>query len=521
MKKYILIAAVSVLAFTACEKDYLETSPEDAVAPATIFQNTDNAKLAVNGIARLMTKQYMSSQGYNGEGTIKTHYGTWPGMHSSRPYTGFNYIHNFTAYDQQNYYVDIFAWFYYYKLISNANTILAYIDAAEGSESDKNFIKAQALVYRAYCYLMVSQIYAPRWSSSNNGAAKAVPLRLEPSKEPYDKATLGEVYTQIYKDLDDAISLFENSSYVRPASDFFLPDVTAAHAVYARAAATRLDWEKVVAHAPSARAGHDLMGNEAYHDGFSTPNSEWIWGVYDAEDQTLYYYSYYAYAGSNASSSQCRTYPTLISKTLIDQIPEEDTRKDLFLIPESTSLYAATTGKATTAWTNTVKAKYPVGTADTFGADKYLFNTSTIYAYMQFKHRGTFAPGGGPFNLFRSAEMLYLEAEARYMLGGQESTVKNLLETAVKPYNAGYTCTASGAALLDEVKLYRAFDLFLEGQDWFDLKRWGVSLSRKSWAEGGSCLEALAITYGPDEKNGWTYYAPLLEVEHNNNLFSN
>ena len=134
---------------------------------------------------------------------------------------------------------------------------------------------------------------------------------------------------------------------------------------------------------------------------------------------------------------------------------------------------------------------------------------------MQFKMRATFAPGGGSFHLFRSAEMLYLEAEARYNLGGQENTVRSLLETAVKPYNAGYACNASGAALLAELKLYRGFDLWAEGQDWFDLKRWGDNVSRKSWAEGGSCLEALAITYGPNEKNGWCYYAPLMETDYN------
>ena len=505
MKKYIIILAVSMLALSACKKDFLETFPEDSVAPATIFENTDNAKLAVNGIARLMTKQYMSSQGYNGEGTIKTHYGVWPGNDSSRPYTGFNYIHNFTAYDQQNYYVDIFAWFYYYKLISNANTIIAHIDDAEGTESDRNFIKAQALVYRAYSYLMVSQIYAPRWASSNNGAAEAIPLRLEPNTDPVDKSTLAEIYAQIYKDLDEAIDLFDKSSYVRPASDFYLPDITAAHAVYARAAATRQDWNTVISHAEAARYGHSLMGDDDYHAGFSTPNNEWIWGVYDAEDQTIYYYSYYAYIGSNASSGQCRNYPTLMSRKLIEQIPEEDTRRDLFLVPESTDLYAATTGKATNAYRKEIMEKYP---------DR-LYSTSQVYAYMHFKFLASFYPGGGSFHLFRSAEMYYLEAEARYMAGGQESTVQSLLEEAVKPYNAAYTCTKTGEELLDEVKLYRRFDLWGEGLDWFDCKRWNISIDRKSWADGGSCMDALAISYGPDEKNGWCYYAPLKETDYN------
>ena len=505
MKKYIILLAAAFLALTACNKEFLETKPEDSVAPATIFENTDNAKLAINGLARLMTKQYMSSQGYNGEGTIKTHYGVWPGNDASRSYTGFNYIHNFTAYDQQNYYVDIFAWFYYYKLISNANAIIAYIDEAEGTDSDRNYIKAQALVYRAYSYLMVSQIYGPRWVSSNNGSDKAVPLRLDNSTEAIDKATLGEVFTQIYKDLDEAITLFGQSDYVRPSEDFYLPDVKVAHAVYARAAATREDWNAVVTHATAARNGFKIMGETAYFDGFNTPNNEWIWGVYDAEDQTLYYYSYYAYIGANASSSQCRTYPTLISRKLIEQIPESDVRRGLYLIPESENLYASSTGKATTAYANSVKKTYA----------SRLYSTSQIYAYMHFKFLCSFYPGGGPFHLFRAAEMYYLEAEAKCHLGGQDAAVQALMNEVVRPYDADYTCSATGSDLLEEVKLYRRFDLWGEGLDWFDCKRWNISIDRKSWADGGSCIDALAISYGPNEKNGWAYYAPLKETDYN------
>lgn len=516
MKKYIiLLAAASLFALTACDKEFLETSPEDAVAPATIFENTDNAKLAINGIARLMSVQYMSNQGYNGEGTIKTHYGNWPGQDCSRPYMSYDYIHKFEAYDQQNYYWTLYVWFYYYKLISNANTVIAYINDAEGTDSDRAYLRAQALVYRAYSYLMLSQIYGPRWASSDNGAAKCVPLRLVPSTEPLDKATVAEVYKQIYDDLDEAITLFGESDYVRPASDFFLPDLTVAHAVYARAAATRLDWDTVIPHAKAARAGHDLMGVEEYHKGFSEPNDEWIWGVYDAADQTLYYYSLFAYIGSNASSGQCRNYPTLINKLLIDRIPAGDARRDLYLVPESADLYNATTGAAKTAWTNAVKAKYPVGKADTFGPDKYLFDTSKIFAYMQFKFRAQFAPGGGSFHLFRSAEMLYLEAEALCMKGGKDSEAAALLVSAVKPYNPDYTCALTGAALLDEVKLYRRFDLWGEGLDWFDCKRWNQRMVRTPWSKGGNCHEGLACDFGPEERNGWTIYAPLKETDYN------
>ena len=71
----LVIAALSLA--SSCAKDYMETAPESAESPATIFATTDNVKLAINGICRMMTTQYWSQQGLNGEGTIKTWFGNF------------------------------------------------------------------------------------------------------------------------------------------------------------------------------------------------------------------------------------------------------------------------------------------------------------------------------------------------------------------------------------------------------------------------------------------------------------
>ena len=78
MKKYIAMIAAA-LSLSACSSDYLETSPEDSVATPTIFSTTDNVKLAVNGLAKMMTDFYIG-QGFNGEGTIKTWYNNYMGQ---------------------------------------------------------------------------------------------------------------------------------------------------------------------------------------------------------------------------------------------------------------------------------------------------------------------------------------------------------------------------------------------------------------------------------------------------------
>ena len=63
MKKYIYLLSIATLALSACSKDYLDTNPESQMGTATVISNTQNAEMALNGICKAMTTQYMSKQG--------------------------------------------------------------------------------------------------------------------------------------------------------------------------------------------------------------------------------------------------------------------------------------------------------------------------------------------------------------------------------------------------------------------------------------------------------------------------
>ena len=66
--------------------------------------------------------------------------------------------------------------------------------------------------------------------------------------------------TQIYKDLDDAIALFNGSSY----SDqlIWTPDVNVAHGLKARAAAIKLDYQTMRDEARAARQGYPIYNRQ-------------------------------------------------------------------------------------------------------------------------------------------------------------------------------------------------------------------------------------------------------------------
>lgn len=153
MKKYIFLLSVAALGFTACESDYLDTAPEASTATATIVESTDNVELSIMGICRAMSQQYLGVQGCNGEGTIKNWFGNYPGGDTQKSnLTGWSSIINGTFHlTRTNTYLT-YPWFYYYKLISNANGVICNIDNATGTESDKAYLKAQALTFRAYSF---------------------------------------------------------------------------------------------------------------------------------------------------------------------------------------------------------------------------------------------------------------------------------------------------------------------------------------------------------------------------------
>ncbi len=511
MKKSIYTLGLGlVLLSSSCASDYLDTEPQSSANTNIIFETTENGKLAVNGICRMMVSQYLSSQGFNGEGTIKTWYGNYPGNDFQKcNLTGWSSIINGTYHERNTSSYDYYPWFYYYKLIGNANAIINNIENASGTQADIQFIKAQGLTFRAYSYFMLSQLYCKRWVDSNNGASRGLPLRLDQSTGELPASSLGEVYKQVYADLDEAIKLFNESGKDRAKGDNYSPNLNVAYAVYARAALTREDWASAAQYAPLARKGYPLMSNADYVDGgFNSPNQEWIWSVYGAADQTIYYYSFHAYQGSNSSASICRSYPCAISKELYDQIPDTDVRKTMFLGPKEGETYTTSNGRASSgALFNRAKNDY----------GSKLYGTSYIFAYMQFKFQVEAQPGVGHVNNFRSAEMYLTEAEANCHLG-KEAEAQALLEELNKERNPEYTCEKTGADLLEEVKLYRRFDLWGEGFDWFDYKRWKQPIVRHAHKDGGSFHAQFAVTVNPQDENEWTWVYPAKEVDYNLDL---
>ncbi len=528
-----LVFGAGILA--SCGSDYLNTTPTKSIGTGTAIGTAKNAYKALNGIAKTMsTQQYAYSQGCAGENRVISLY---------ENYCSQNYLYNAYAsgwasimnlqYSQRNNTsYSQYPYNYYYNIIGQANTIIANIDHATGDENLKNYDKAAALTFRAYAYEKLLHYYAPRWQDSNNGAKKVLPLRLDESTGDLAPSSMADTYAQIYKDCEDAVSLFSKSNYQRSSSEVWIPNVNVAHAVYARAALTRQDYKTALTEATAAREGYPLMSNADYQSGFCKPTSEWIMGSYGNASENMWYWSYGTQFSANGYITSNTWYGAgQMNDALSRQIPNTDIRKHLFLTQDKIG------------WSNDKNTVYldyddkdPATVAAYNKAISYMDSIHNAYTssyatpYLtahpsagknflgrlpmgsQWKFFVFDTPGVGYLPFIRSSEMLLIEAEANYFLGNAPAAQTNLVELNAKSgRDAEYTCTNTGDALFEEIRKYRELELWGEGFEYSDLKRWNLPLDRTT---GNNVASYTKVKVEANNAN-WIWATPQHETDYN------
>ena len=523
---------------SSCAGDYLDTAPTDSTGATDAVGTTANAMKALNGIAKIMTTQHSYfGGGFAGENNIMIQYESYPSENYNYNYyaSGWSPIFNQEFHTRTNSIYDAYAWYYYYTIAGNANTILANIDNAEGTEAERNFVKASALTFRAYAFEKLVHYYCWRWQDSNNGASQGIVLRLDESTGGQGYATLAETYAQIYKDLDEAIMLFEQSGMDRNASQVWMPNINVAHAIYARAALTKQDYTKALTEAKLARQNYPLMSNAEYHAGFCNPTSEWIFGSFGSAQENNWYWSYgtqYACNGYYANAAGAANGAGSIGRELINRIPNNDARKALFLTEDKFPGYNFNDGSAMDLGYGILGMGGGEEKADALWEEAAAYcqkmavsgleapyQAGYMYLGGQLKFYVFDTPGVSYLPFIRSSEMVLVEAEANYFLNDETAARAALVElNATSGRNPEYTCDKSGEALWNEIMDYRELELWGEGFAWSDYKRWNRDIVRHSFAEGGNAHISVAKTIPASGVNKWTWDVPLNETDYNDEL---
>ncbi len=529
LNKILLSGVVAAMALSSCSDEFLDTAPTESVSTSSVFSSTDNVKAAVNGLALLMCQQHGAfQQGYCGENNIISYYNEYTSQEFryNQMAAGWYPIMNGTYTSRTTSRYCRYPWSYYYEIIANANAIIANVDGASGLETEKAFYKAQALTFRAYCYVKLLELYTPRWQDTNNGAVDGVVLRLDESTGSMPLSSVADCYAQIYADLDEAIALFKESNRDRKASEVWLTNINVAYGVYARAALHKQDYSKALENAKLAREGYKLMSNDEYAAGFATPTSEWLFGSYGDANENQWYWSFGTQFACNAYYANNTNYGAgAIERELSDRMPANDTRMSLFLTADKLEgfdlsdekVMDQTYGYLLSADARATAAAYcnsmtPKGYEAPYQSGYYYLGSHLKFWVFD-------TPGVSYLPFMRSSEMVLIEAEANYFLGKTEAAQASLVElNATSGRNPEYTCTKTGDDLFQEIVDYRELELWGEGFNWYDVKRWNKDIVRKSFEEGGNCHAATAVTIKASDKSCWIWSIPDTETLYNDEI---
>ncbi len=362
-------------------------------------------------------------------------------------------------------------WGNMYKQIYAANQVAATVDP-ETEDGTLQFFLAQALAIRAFDYFNLAQIY--QFTYQGNEDAPCVPLILdtnanEAGTNGWPRNTVGEVYEQIMKDINLAVSLLEKSDKVRDDKRYV--DLAVAYGLRARIEMVMQNWSAAAADAQ--KAIDNSSATPASFEDVSKPTfkditeKDWMWGILIAETDrvvTSGIVNWISHMGSlnygYASVGAWRR----INPTLYESIAATDARKGWWLDAggKSVNLDAAQQAYLTS------EAGAPAYTQVKFAPYK-----DEIYA-------GTNA---NDVPLMRIEEMYLIKAEAQAM-AGDAAAGKATLENFVKTYrDPAYVCAATTPeGVQNAAWLQRRIELWGEGLEYFDLLRLRKGIDRASTA---------------------------------------
>jgi tetratricopeptide (TPR) repeat protein len=120
-----------------------------------------------------------------------------------------------------------------YQMILQCNIILSRLPSApDGTSAQKNIIRAQAKINRAYYYFQLANLYGKGYDPATAAQDLAVPLVLNPDASLLPaRSTVQQVYALILQDLQDAVNTVELPDF---GTDVIHPGRAAALALLAR-----------------------------------------------------------------------------------------------------------------------------------------------------------------------------------------------------------------------------------------------------------------------------------------------
>ena len=447
----------------SCNEEFLnDPQPTDAVTSSVIFGSREGANAFVSGIMRNFRSQFTAT---DAAGVNSIYYArTVKGNDIIQRATWFSF-----DYENENreptYRRVGFSWNYPYYMINQANNLIIGAETSELSDLDKKEIIGQGKALRAFFYFQLAMEFQHTYSY--DASLPAPPIYTQVATEGNPMSTLTEMYALILEDLGYATS---NLTSDRLAKSYINQNV--AYGILARVYQTMGNWTGAEDAAKKAYGGgtpNSILNNN-YTTGFnSIADSEWIWGSAQSLDQSNYYWGA---PHAHADHSVLSYVATFFNNDFVALFSPSDIR-------------------------NTFSEGYAVPETDyrNYISNKFSFNFDSDHP------------------IIRTAEMLLVEAEAKYHNGDITGAHTLLFALQSKRDATATKSTNIGQALLDEILVERRKELYAEiGVEWFDAKRYrkGITRTGNQRLTGASSLEA-------DDKR-FFLKVPQAEIDANDNI---
>lgn len=491
MKKILssLLLGTFFFAFVGCGEDYLDKSPTDSISVDELFSTVMGAETALNGIHR-STYMYYDNHDRFGQKAIDIAI-DFMGEDFLQLDRGYGWFVGWYQYLVTTVDTNLnleFAWSYYYDLIDNANLLLLNIDNASDAalfEDKVKSFKGQAYAYRAYSYYQLVQMFGNRYEPGGANSHLGVPIVLDDSGEALPRSTVAEVYTQIYKDIDTALSLLAATAQKNNKSHI---NLNVAQGIKARIALTTGDWATAADMANKARQGYALTSN--YMNGWNDASDpEWMWGALLIDEQQTSYASFFSHVDPLFGGYATLGSHKVGSTEIIDYMEDTDQRKKLFQ-PEK------------------------------FFSEGVLSNSFDYPAKERvcFKFTGN-GEWTNDYLYMKAGEMYLIEAEALARLGRYAEAQDVIYELTVNRNPEAVKSTATGEDLIQHILMERRCDLWGDGFRLFDIKRLNIPMDRRGKGHNETFWDK-AGNYPAGAKE-LTFLIPRQELDSNPNMVQN
>jgi starch-binding outer membrane protein, SusD/RagB family len=346
-------------------------------------------------------------------------------------------------------------WARYYIVINEINLVLKALPGSSFTQVQKDGLEGEMKFLRALMYFNLSRIYAyePKVlvALTNKGG---VPILLEGVDDPSqisfpNRATVAEVYTQMYKDLTDAVAKAPASGGPNKATK------AAANALFARVALYNQDYENAIKYATDALAGGvgRFVGNNEYVAAWrSNSNPESIFEIlFQTRQESL---------GVNDALQSA--YTSIASVSQASALAAS--RPNPLPVANGWGAVVPTTAfLALNVATDVRRGLYQDGLNRSGSVvpenTKFLGKSGVVYM--------------DNVPVIRVSELYLIRAEANAQLATPNLT-SALADINVIRVRSGLTASTAStqATVLAEMELQRRLELAFEGHRWFDLKRW-------------------------------------------------